>query len=508
MSDNSANSKRIAKNTLLLYFRTLFTMFVSLYTSRVILQTLGVEDYGVYNVVGGFVTMFSILSGSLSNAISRFITFELGHGDKEKLNKIFCTGLNIQIAMAVLTVLVCEIIGIWFVNTQMSIPEGRYYAANWVFQFCILTFCVNLINVPYNAVIIAHEKMDAYAYISILETLLVLGVVYLLAISPIDKLIAYSIFLFLVRLLIRVIYGYYCGKNFEECKFRLVFEKDILKEMSGFAGWNFFGNTAFMLNTQGVNMLMNIFFGVTVNAARGIASQVEAAVKMFVGNFMTAVNPQITKSYASGDISYMHSLIYRSSKLSGYLLLFFAIPVLLEADEILCIWLNTVPEYTSIFVRILIISSFFDTVFCSPMVTAVNATGHIKRYQIWVTLIGCLVFPLTWIAFELGAAAWATYVIYGIIYLILIFVRLFFLHGLIRLNPWDFIKKVMLPYILVVLLAFIAPALVVCFLNEGIIRLLVTCTVSVFWTTAIVYSIGLTKSERKFIYDKFLKCVI
>ena len=498
-NNKSENTKRIAQNTILLYVRTLFTMFVTLYTSRVVLNTLGIDDYGIYNVVGGFVAMFAVLSSSLSNAISRFLTYELGHGDKNRLNLIFCTGVNIQIGMSLLIVVVCEAIGIWFLNCEMSIPTDRLYAANWVLHLCMLTFCVNLISVPYNAAIIAHEKMDAYAYISILEVLLTLGVVYLLVVSPIDKLITYSILLFLVKLFIRFVYGIYCGSKFEECKYHIVFEKNILKEMSGFAGWNFFGNSAYLFNTQGVNMLMNIFFGVAINAARGIAAQVDTAVKLFVGNFMTAVNPQITKSYATGDVSYMHMLIYRSSKLSGYLLLYFAIPVILEADEILYIWLKIVPDYTATFIRILIIISFFDTAFSSSMVTAVNATGRIKKYQIIVTTIGCLVFPLTWLAYYLGAAVWATYIVYGIVYFVLIFVRLYILKGLIDFHPFDFIKKVMLPYLPVILFSFIPPILIVYYIPEGFVRLVATFVVSFLSTSLVVYFIGLTKSEKLFV---------
>lgn len=504
--NTSDNTKRIARNTILLYFRTLFTMLVTLYTSRVILNTIGIDDYGIYNVVGGFVAMFAVLSSSLSNAISRFITFELGHGDKAKLNLIFCTGVNIQIGMSILIVIVCEAIGVWFLNCEMSIPAERLYAANWVLQFCMFTFCINLISVPYNAAIIAHEKMDAYAYISILEVVLTLVAVFLLVVSPIDKLVAYSILLFLVKLLIRFFYGVYCGRNFEECKYRFIFDKSLLREMSGFAGWNFFGNTAYLFNTQGVNMLINVFFGVAANAARGVAGQVDSAIKMFVGNFMTAVNPQIIKSYAAGDLKYMHMLIYRSSKLSGFLLLFFAIPVLFEADEILYIWLKVVPDYSSIFLRILIIASFFDTVFSSSMVTAVNATGKIKKYQITMTLIGCLVFPISWIVFYLGGAVWSTYVVYGIIYFILVFVRLFLLKGLINLDPIDFIKTVMLPYIPVVILSLIAPALIVHFMDEGILRLIILCVVSVISTSLVVYTLGLTQGERQFVYEKiFIK---
>lgn len=504
----SENTKRIARNTILLYFRTLFTMLVTLYTSRVILNALGVDDFGIYNVVGGFVAMFAILSSSLSNAISRFITYELGHGDKKKLNVIFCTGVNIQLGMSFIIILVCEIIGVWFLNCEMNILTERLYAANWVLQLCMVTFCLNLISVPYLASITAHEKMDAFAYISILEVLLTLAAVYLLAISPFDKLIAYAVLLLIVKLIIRIIYGWYCGKHFGECKYRLVFEKNILKEMSVFAGWNFFGNAAYLFNTQGVNMLMNLFFGVAVNAARGIATQVDSAVKMFVGNFMVAVNPQITKSYAAGDMGYMHMLIYRSSKLSGYLLLFFALPILFEADQILYVWLKTVPDSTSLFVRILVITSFFDTVFSSPMVTAVNATGRIKKYQIWVTCIGCLVFPVSWIVFQMGADAWSTYVVYGIIYFILVFVRLFLLRTLIQLNPWDYIKNVMIPYVPVTLLTLIAPALIVWCMDEGIIRLLITSTVCTLWTGGIVYCVGLTRNERAFIQEKIVKRIL
>lgn len=505
VNSNSENTKRIARNTLLLYFRTLFTILVTLFTSRIILNTLGVDDFGIYNVVGGFVAMFAVLSNSLSNAISRFITYELGHGDKKKLNLVFCTSVNIQIFISILILIVCEVIGIWFLNSKMSIPADRLYAANWVLQFCMLTFCINLISVPYNAFILAHEKMNAYAYISILEVLLALGSVYLLVILPIDKLIAYSILLFLVKLFVRFVYGFYCKRNFEECKYHLVFDKILLKEMSGFAGWNFFGSTAYLFNTQGVNMLMNIFFGVAVNAARGVATQVDAAIKMFVGNFMAAVNPQITKSYAACDMSYMHMLIYRSSKLSGYLLLYFAIPVILEADEILVLWLKNVPEYTAIFLRLIIITTFFDTVFSSSMVTAVNATGRIRKYQIMVTLIGCLVFPISWLVYLLGGAVWTTYIVYGVIYFILVFIRLFLLKGLINLNPYDFIKKVMLPYVPVILLSFIAPIFVVYLIDESLIRLLITCIVSVLSTSLIVYVIGLTTDEKTFINDKILR---
>ena len=316
MSQISENNKRIAKNTLLLYVRMLFMMVVSLYTSRVILNALGVEDFGIYNVVGGVVTMFSIISSSLSSAISRFLTYELGKGNQTKLNKIFSASVSIQLLLSLIIVVLIESVGVWFMNVKMTIPESRMTAANWVLQFSIVTFVINLISVPYNAAIIAHEKMSAFAYISILEAVCKLAIALLIMVSSIDKLIFYAILMCAVAVVIRFIYGHYCKKNFAECTYHFHWDKDILKQMFGFAGWNFLGSGSFLLMTQGVNILMNMFFGVTLNAARGVANQVDNAVQQFVTNFTTAINPQITKSYATGNLSYMHQLVSAGSKYS------------------------------------------------------------------------------------------------------------------------------------------------------------------------------------------------
>ena len=310
MSETSANNKRIAKNTLLLYVRTLFVMLVTLYTSRVVLNTLGVSDYGIYNVVGGVVAMFSVISVSLSSSISRFITYELGHGDFDKLKRIFSTSINIQVGISLVILVLAEVFGVWFLNTKMNIPAERMTAANWVLQCSLLSFIIGLISVPYNACIIAHERMSAFAYISILEVVLKLAVVYMLLVSPYDKLATYAVLLVVVALIVRLTYGQYCKRHFEESRYRFVHDKSLIKEMTGFAGWSFFGNGAYMLNTQGVDMLINIFFGVTFNAARGVATQVQNAVMQFVNNFTVAVNPQITKSYASGEREYMYKLVF------------------------------------------------------------------------------------------------------------------------------------------------------------------------------------------------------
>lgn len=502
MTHTSNSNSRIAKNTLLLYIRMFFIMGISLYTSRVILNTLGVEDYGINNVVGGIVTMFSVLSGSLSASISRFITFELGKGNLQCLKTVFSTGVNIQLGMSLLVVILAEAVGIWFLNTKMNIPVERLNAANWVFQCAILTFVLNLLSVPYNAAIIAHEKMSAFAYISVVEVTLKLIIVYMLTISPFDRLKTYAVLLLLVGAIIRFVYGYYCKRHFEECTYHFVFDKPVLKEMTGFAGWNFLGNGAYMLNTQGVNILMNLYFGVAVNAARGIATQVDAALKQFVNNFTTAVNPQITKSYAQGDLDYMHKLVCRSAKFSAFLMLFFAIPILLETQSILTIWLKTVPEYAAIFLQLIIISSFVDTVLANSLVTSMFATGNIKRYQIIVTTIGCLVFPFSWIAFQLGFQPEIAYVLYFIIYTVLLGVRLYLLKDMVKLPVMMYVREVLYRVLPVMIICFIIPMMIRFSMQEGWMRLILLCLVSTIVTAVVEYSIGLTKNERKFIVGK------
>ena len=504
----SDNNKRIAKNTLLLYVRMLFTMAVSLFTSRVILNTLGVEDYGTYNVVGGIVTMFSVLSGSLSASISRFITFELGRGNIQRLKTVFSTGVNIQLGMSLFIVLIAEVVGVWFLNAKMNIPSDRLVAANWVFQCAILTFVLNLLSVPYNAAIIAHEKMSVFAYISVVEVTLKLIIVYMLTISPFDRLKTYAVLLLCVGAIIRFIYGYYCKRHFEECTYHFILDKPVLKEMTGFAGWNFLGNGAYMLNTQGVNILMNLYFGVAVNAARGVATQVDAALKQFVNNFTTAVNPQITKSYAQGDLEYMHKLVCRSAKFSAFLMMFFAVPIILETNTILTIWLKTVPDYAVIFLQWIIISSFMDTVLANSLVTSMFATGKIKRYQIIVTTVGCLVFPLSWIAFKLGFEPQVGYILYFIIYTILLFVRLYLLKDMVKLPVMMYVREVLLKVILVMCISFVLPMALRLSMQEGWLRLITICAIGTIITALVEFRIGLTTNERLFVTEKLKKIKI
>lgn len=501
MTNASENSKRIAKNTLVLYVRMLFTMLVTLFTSRVVLDALGEANYGIYNVVGGIVPMLSVLTGALSGAISRFITFELGTGNQERLNRIFSTSVNIQFIMALAGFILCEIIGVWFLDAKMNIPADRLDAAHFVLQCSIVSFMVSLVSIPYNALIVAHEKMSAFAYIGIVEILLKLLIAYLIYISPIDTLKLYAALLLVVSLLMRIIYGIYCGRHFAEANYHFVIDRSLLKQMFSFAGWNLFGNTAFMLNTQGVNMLVNVFFGVTTNAAQAVASQVNNAVTQFVSNFTTALNPQITKSYASGDRAYLYKLVCRGTKYAFFIMLLFMVPIILEADTILGIWLKEVPADTGIFVRLVLISSL-ATVLGTSMLTAIMATGNIRRYQVIVTAVGCLVFPLTWIAFSLGCPAYVFYLIYAVIYFALNFVRLSALKRLMDFPVGYFYRSVLIRIGGCTVFSFVLPAMVAYLMQPSFLRLLLVCFVSLPWSLLIIYRIGLEHEERMFFRSK------
>lgn len=504
MSDNSANSKRIAKNTLMLYFRQILTMAVSLYTSRVVLQAIGVEDFGIYNVVGGLVGMFAILSNSLSSAISRFITYELGKGNKDQLKTIFSTSLNVQIMMSVIIVVILELIGVWFLNNKLDIPPDRLDAAGAVLHISMLTFLVNLISVPYNASIIAHEKMSAFAYVSLLEVFLKLGVVYLLNIAIFDKLVVYAWLLFGVALIIRMVYSIYCRKHFEECKYQFVLNKPLLKEMFSFAGWNFIGSSSIVLKNQGINIILNIFFGPVVNAARGIAMQVNTAINSFVQNFMTAVNPQITKSYASGDYEYMMKLVFKSSRLSFYLMLMLALPIIIEAPQILSIWLVTVPDYTIIFVRLILLDTLINTL-SQSLVTAQLATGNIKMYQIVVGGINMLNLPLAYLVLVLGFPPESVIVTTIAISCTNLCARLYILRGIIKLPSRLFVKKVVLNVIAVSLISYIFPSIMCNVISAHLIRVIIVGVCSLLSVISTVYLIGLDKEERVFVENKIVE---
>ena len=504
MADTSTNNKRIAKNTLMLYVRMLFSMIVSLFTSRVVLQTLGVEDYGIFNVVGGVITMFTFINAAMVSSTQRYLNFELAKGNSQRLRSVFNTSLQIHGLIAIAIIVLGETLGLWFVLNKLVIPESRMTAALWVYQCSILACSVNIMSAPYNADIIAHEKMSAFAYISILEVSLKLLIVYLLVVSPIDKLIAYAILTLSVQLLIRFIYSHYCHKHFEESYIEFNFNKALFKEMSGFAGWSFFGNLAAILYTQGLNMMLNIFFGPVVNAARGIAVQVQSAVQQFVSGFQTALNPQITKNYAVGNLEQMHNLMFRSARFSFLLLFFLSLPVLLETDFLLTVWLKNVPDNAVIFTQIMICISLIYTT-SNPCVIANQATGKVKVYQMVVGGILLTILPISYILLKLGAPAYSVFIVHFCVETVAQFSRMFMLRKLINLPLWQYMKNIYIPIICTVAVAVILPILVRMQFEEGWLRFIVvglTCVLSVGISA---FFIGFTKNERLFFLDKGLR---
>ena len=503
MSDTSANNKRIAKNTLLLYVRMLFMMAISLFTSRVILGTLGVEDYGIQNVVGGIVAMFGFLNGSMSSATQRYITFALGKGDKDRLQTVFCTALQIHALIAVIIVLLGETVGLWFLYNKMQLPADRMDAAFWVLQCSIVSTVVMIVSVPYNACIIAHEKMSAFAYISVLEAVLKLVIVYLLLVFPFDKLIVLAVLTLIVQLFIRFCYSIYCHRHFEETKYRHVWNKTLFKEMNGFAVWSLWGNLSVVLYTQGLNMILNVFFGPVVNAARAIAVQVQGAVQQFVGNFQMALNPQITKNYASGNLEQMHSLMFRSARFSFLLLFFLSLPVLLETEFILTLWLKTVPDNAVIFTQIMICISLIYTT-ANPCVIANQATGKVKVYQMVVGGILLTILPISYIVLKLGAPAYSVFIVHFCVESVAQFTRMYMLRKLINLPVRQYLHNIYSPIVATVAVAIILPIIIHMQLADGWMRFIAVGFASVLSVGASAFFIGFTKNERLFFWDKGL----
>ena len=505
MSDNSTNNKRIAKNTIALYFRTFITMIVGLYTGRVMLQALGIDNYGINAVVGGIVSMSALITGTMSAAISRYLTYGLGKGDKEKLQKTFSTAVTTQIIMSAIVVLALETVGIWFLNSEANIPDGRMYAANWVLQCSIVSLVIGLISSPYNAIIVAHEFMNIYAYTSIVEAILKLAICFAIMVFDGDRLILLAILQVFVGLGMRIFYGWYCGKNFEEAHYsNKVFDKDLLKELTLFSGWNLFGNTSWILNTQGVNMLINVFFGVVYNAAQGVATTINGCIEQFVTNFTIAFNPQITKMYASEDYEQCYRLVNRGSRFTWMLMLVFIVPVFIEADQLLAIWLVEVPEMASVFLRFALFNSL-ALKFSEPLFTLIQAQGNIKRYTIEACLYGCAIFPATWLLYLAGAPVWVTYPIAIFIRFTIASIRLACLHRLTTYRWKSFIEEALFPCLRVFALSFALPLIIAYFWEDSILRFLILVPFSVLWVGFICFTVGLEKNERKMIVEQVKK---
>lgn len=486
-------------------------MAISLFTSRVILNTLGVEDYGIYNVVGGVVAMFGFINGSMSSATQRYITFALGKEDKNRLQKVFSTTLQIHTLIAGIIVLLGETIGLWFLYNIIQIPADRMDAAFWILQCSIMSTVIMIISVPYNADIIAHEKISAFAYISILEVILKLAIVYMLVVFPFDKLILFAFLMLAVQLLIRFCYSIYCNRHFEETKYMHVCDKDLFKEMTEFAGWSMFGNLSAVLYGQGLNVLLNVFFGPVVNAARAVALQVQNSIQGFVGNFQMAINPQITKTYARGDMSDMHKLMFRSARFSFFLLFFLSLPVLFETNFILTIWLKTVPENTVTFLRIIICTSLIYSL-ANPLIIANQATGKVKKYQAVCGTILLLILPISYVCLLLGCPAYTVFIVHFIIESVTQVARMIMLRPLIGIRLRDYFQHIYAKVLLVVAVSVFLPSLAYFNMEDNFLRFLSVGTLCVISVSASVYILGLSSNERALvkakaiaILSKFLK---
>ena len=503
MQTSQQNNKRIAKNTLMLYARMILVMGVTLYTSRIILRALGVSDYGVYNVVGGVVSMFGFINTSLGGASSRFVTYALGKGDKKELQKIFNCVVTIHYLIAIIVLVLAETIGLWFVTEKLVIPDGRETAAFWVYQSSVLAAFIMLASTPFNGLIIAHERMGAFAYISIFETFSKLLICFLLFIIPFDRLIVYSALIVLMQIIVRLMYTVYCNKHFEESHYKLFWDKEKSKKIFAYAGWTMNGELAIVGYTQGLNILLNLFFGPVVNASRGIAVQVQGAVMQFFKNFQVAVRPQIIKSYAQGDLSYMHKLVLSCSRYSFYLMLIVSLPVLFQTEYILKLWLGIVPDHCVSFMQIMMFVGMNYT-FNTPTTMALHATGNIKRFQIIEGTMLLSVVPIAYLLLKyFQISAEAVFITYFFIEVVTQIVRVIIIYPMVKMPLSYYFTKVMWPIIKVCSVVWILPFIAnILMTQQCFVKLVVMCLACVLSTTTCVYVLGMNKSERQFVAEK------
>jgi O-antigen/teichoic acid export membrane protein len=492
--EHSTNNKRIAKNTLFLYFRMLITMGVSLYTSRVVLNALGVENFGIYNVVGGVVVLFSFLNNAMSTASQRFLSFELGKNDTNELKRVFSMSMTAHISIVLLVLLLAETVGLWFLNTQINIPDGKMNDANLVYQCSILTTCIGIIQVPYHASIIAYEKMSFFAYISIIEVTFKLAVAFLIIYINFDTLKIYSVLICLVSFCMLLLYRFYCKRKIDVCSYNFFWNSKLYKSLMSFSGWSLFGSVAVVGANQGVNMLLNIFYGVVVNAAMGIANQVNGAFNSFVSNFQTAFKPQIVKFYAVGDKKKLEQLIFRSSRFSFLLLFTLTVPIMLNIDFLLKIWLKTVPEYADVFCNLTIIASLLETL-SAPLWITMQATGRIKKYQICISTVIGLNPLFAYFFLKNGFSPVVVLMVKIPIDVVCLAIRLLFVQSNINVKIFSFVKNVLYRVVLIVLIVLPLPYL----LSKhyiGWIGLFLTSLSFLFLVFLVIYFIGFTKPER------------
>lgn len=495
MSEQTANNKRLAKNTVALYLRMVIVMLVSLYTTRIVLRVLGVSDYGIFNVVGGVVAVLGIFNSSVTAATQRYLAYDLGKVDGGNIKKDFSACLNIYIGLSLVILLLAETIGLWFVNTQLNVPSDRMSAANYVYQFTIFCSIISLIQSPFNASIIAHERMDAYAWISIAEVLMKVVLAYAIIYISYDHLIIYSFLLFVAYVIVAACYILFSVSHFPECRFKWFYDKRLYRSILSYSGWNLFGTTAGLLSSQGVNILLNIFFSSVVNAARGIAYQISGAIGQLFGNFFVAVRPQITKYYASGQIEEMHKLIVYSSRFMFFLALLFAVPIYFELPYIVQLWLGQTPPYLISFASLTIITCVLDS-FSNPLMSAALASENIRNYQVWVSFVNFCTFPLAYLCIRISNDPISVFVLGIFISISANIVRAHYVQKIIGLKMAAYFRNVILRLVLPTLLSLITPFVMVHYFTEGLLRLFMTFAFSMFASCISFYFTGLNKSER------------
>lgn len=502
MSDISTNNKRIAKNTMMLYLRMFVSMSVSLYTSRVVLNTLGIEDYGICNVVGGVIGMFSFINSTMSTATSRFLTFELGSGNISKLKDTFNSSFWVHVIIAAIIFILSETIGLWFFYNKMVIPEERIYAAQVVFQLSIISTIVSITQVPYNAVLIAHEKMDIYAYVEMINVFLKLLILYILVVSKFDKLILYGILSTSISIGIAMIYRIYGKNKFQECRIQRKLNIDIIKPMLSFSGWDFYGNMSVTARTQGVAMLLNMFFGPVINAAAGIAASVQGAVMGFANNVTVAVRPQIIKYYSQSDYSSMNKLIFNACRINFLIMLLIMTPLCGEIDYILHLWLGNVPDSAAIFcILILCFNLFAELSFI--VVTGIHATGKIIRPSLINGSLYLLVVPISYIAFKLGLPAWISYLINFLAVIIGLLSNAYTLH--LYVNDFSFIsfvKSVIAKCVFLLIIALLSVLPTTLLMEASFLRLIITTISTSLFIGCIGWFLMIPLGVRKQIFDK------
>lgn len=478
----------------------LLILMVSLYTSRVILQVLGVEDYGIYNLCAGFVTFLTFISNALVSAMQRYFNVALGKKDKQYYNAVFSMSINMLIGLSAIIIIIGETVGLWFVTNHLNIPADRYDATIWVYHVSLVTFVINVLRTPYHASIIAHERMSFYAYFSFIEVLLRLGSVFLLKCLPVDHLIMYAVLYMIVILIVNIAYIIYCKRNFTECRYRLNKNTTLLKELIGFSGWTLLGQASVVIKNQGEAIFINRFFSVVANAAMGIASQVTAALDMFVSNFQTAFNPQLIQSYASEDFNSHKLLLYRASRFSYFLLLIMMIPITFNVDYILHIWLGNVPEYAGNFIVFILISYLFNAL-STPFMTSISASGDIKNYQISAAIIFLLGLVVVYIVSSLSPYPYYVSVVAIFIQVLLFISRFLFARKHLNISIIEFSNEVLRPIVIVTSAAVILPLLLKHYIAENSLLIITGIIADVLYIGLLIFLLGMSRAERQFVIE-------